>query len=75
MSLVQEDLSDAQLIEHLRANDLDALGALFDRYYAQVYRTAAAITWRRRELLWIGSATRWACIPSAPSRKEKRPGF
>lgn len=35
---------DARLIERLRANDLDALGVLFDRYYAQVYRTAAAIT-------------------------------
>src|SRR3954451_3823962 len=44
MSLVQEEVSDAQFIERLRANDLDALGALFDRYYTQVYRTAAAIT-------------------------------
>ncbi|MBK8031393.1 MAG: RNA polymerase sigma factor [Anaerolineae bacterium] len=39
-----EDVSDAHLIEQLRTNDLDALGALFDRYYTQVYRTAAAIT-------------------------------
>ena len=44
MSELQEELSDAALIEHLRANQLDALGALFDRYYAQVYRTAIAIT-------------------------------
>lgn len=38
------DASDARLINRLCANDLDALGVLFDRYYAQVYRTAAAIT-------------------------------
>lgn len=44
MAAVLLDTSDAQLIERLRANDLDALGVLFDRYYAQVYRTAAAIT-------------------------------
>jgi RNA polymerase sigma-70 factor, ECF subfamily len=44
MSLVNEEVSDALLIERLRGNDLEALGALFDRYYAQVYRTAAAIT-------------------------------
>ncbi len=39
-----EDVSDAVLVERLRDNNLDALGALFDRHYAQVYRTAAAIT-------------------------------
>jgi RNA polymerase sigma-70 factor (ECF subfamily) len=44
MSLFLEEVSDAVLIERLRAKDLDALGALFDRHYAQVYRTAAAIT-------------------------------
>jgi len=38
------ELSDAELIERLRTDDLDALGALFDRYYAQIYRTAMAIT-------------------------------
>ncbi|MBZ0287267.1 MAG: RNA polymerase sigma factor, partial [Anaerolineae bacterium] len=38
------DESDAELIARLRANDLDALGTLFDRYYTQVYRTAIAIT-------------------------------
>lgn len=38
------ELSDAQLVEHLRENDFDALGLLFDRYYPQVYRTAMAIT-------------------------------
>ncbi len=38
------EVSDAWLIERLRENDLDALGVLFDRYYTQVYRTAAAIT-------------------------------
>lgn len=38
------ELSDAQLVEHLRANDFEALGLLFDRYYPQVYRTAMAIT-------------------------------
>lgn len=36
--------SDAQLVERLRTNDFEALGALFDRYYPQVYRTANAIT-------------------------------
>ena len=44
MNQINDDASDPVLIERLRANDLDALGALFDRYYAQVYRTAAAIT-------------------------------
>jgi len=44
MTLTNEDTSDPVLIERLRAADLTALGALFDRYYAQVYRTAAAIT-------------------------------
>lgn len=42
--MVVADASDAELIERLRENDLHALGALFDRYYAQVYRTAVAIT-------------------------------
>jgi RNA polymerase sigma-70 factor, ECF subfamily len=41
---VSEEIGDAALIERLRANDLDALGSLFDRYYPQVYRTALAIT-------------------------------
>lgn len=44
MTTVLEDLSDAALIHRLREDDLDALGALFDRYYAQVCRTAVAIT-------------------------------
>ncbi len=38
------ELSDACLIERVRENDLDALGSLFDRYYAQVYRSAIVIT-------------------------------
>ncbi len=38
------ELSDAYLIERIRENDLDALGHLFDRYYAQVYRSAVVIT-------------------------------
>ncbi len=38
------EASDAWLVERLRENNLDALGVLFDRYYAQVCRTAAAIT-------------------------------
>lgn len=37
-------LPDAALIERLRGNDFAALGTLFDRYYPQIYRTAAAIT-------------------------------
>jgi RNA polymerase sigma-70 factor, ECF subfamily len=41
---VLDEPGDASLIERLRDNDLDALGALFDRYYPQVYRTALAIT-------------------------------
>lgn len=36
--------TDAALIERLRADDFEALGILFDRYYPQIYRTAAAIT-------------------------------
>lgn len=39
-----DDISDALLIERLRTEDLSALGALFDRYYPQVYRTALVIT-------------------------------
>lgn len=39
-----DEISDAMLIERLRTEDLSALGALFDRYYSQVYRTALAIT-------------------------------
>lgn len=38
------ELSDAFLIERVRENDLDSLGKLFDRYYAQVYRSAIVIT-------------------------------
>lgn len=38
------ELNDAQLVERLRANDFEALGLLFDKYYPQVYRTAMAIT-------------------------------
>ncbi len=34
---------DGELIGRLQADDLDALGALFVRYRAQVYRTALAI--------------------------------
>ncbi|MBI5667100.1 MAG: RNA polymerase sigma factor [Chloroflexi bacterium] len=44
MSLTEPEPSDAALVERVRQNDLNALGGLFDRYYAQVYRTAAAIT-------------------------------
>lgn len=42
--MVGDDCGDAALIKRLCDNDLDALGALFDRYYPQVYRTAIAIT-------------------------------
>jgi RNA polymerase sigma-70 factor (ECF subfamily) len=37
-------LTDAALVERLRGSDFDALGILFDRYYPQIYRTAAGIT-------------------------------
>ncbi len=37
-------LSDAELVTRLQGGDLDALGHLFDRYYAQIFRTAVAIT-------------------------------
>lgn len=37
-------LCDGELIVLLCAHNFDALGVLFDRHYAQVYRTAAAIT-------------------------------
>lgn len=36
--------SDEQLIVKLQAGDLDALGALYERYKTTVYRTALAIT-------------------------------
>ena len=38
------DNSDGALIRRLRTDDLTALGVLFERYRAQVYRTAYAIT-------------------------------
>jgi RNA polymerase sigma-70 factor (ECF subfamily) len=41
---IDSELSDASLVERVRQNDLDALGLLFDRYYAQVYRSAVVIT-------------------------------
>lgn len=44
MPNLDSELSDASLIERIRDNDLDALGNLFDRYYAQVYRSAIVIT-------------------------------
>lgn len=36
--------SDVELIERVRARDLDALGLLFDRYYSHVFRSAVVIT-------------------------------
>ncbi len=39
----QPEMTDAALIEQLRAQDLSALGTLFDRYYTQLFRTAVAI--------------------------------
>jgi RNA polymerase sigma-70 factor (ECF subfamily) len=44
MTSPETELSDAELIERVRACDLSALGNLFDRYYGQVYRAAVAIT-------------------------------
>jgi RNA polymerase sigma-70 factor, ECF subfamily len=44
MLVMETEPSDAQLIERVRQNDLEALGVLFDRYYAQVYRSAVVIT-------------------------------
>lgn len=44
MVIVEAEPSDAELVERVRANDLEALGHLFDRYYAQVFRSAVAIT-------------------------------
>jgi RNA polymerase sigma-70 factor (ECF subfamily) len=44
MTQSEMDSTDAELIERIRQNDLDALGSLFDRYYGQVYRTASGIT-------------------------------
>jgi RNA polymerase sigma-70 factor, ECF subfamily len=40
----EPDATDAALIERVRLNDLEALGEIFDRHYAAVYRTAAFIT-------------------------------
>ncbi|MBN8618092.1 MAG: sigma-70 family RNA polymerase sigma factor [Anaerolineae bacterium] len=42
--MINSELTDAQLIERVRENDLNALGILFDRYYNQVYRSAVVIT-------------------------------
>ncbi len=44
MTMIETEPSDAQLIERIRENDLSALGSLFDRYYAQVFRSAVVIT-------------------------------
>ncbi len=44
MIVTESEPSDAELIERVRANDLEALGSLFDRYYTQVFRSAVAIT-------------------------------
>lgn len=44
MELVNAEPTDAALTLRLQSNDLSALGILFDRYYAQIYRTAVAIT-------------------------------
>lgn len=44
MPPTDSEISDSTLIECLRADDLDALGVLFNRYYPQVYRTALGIT-------------------------------
>ncbi len=44
MNMVTDESSDAELIKRLQANDLNALGTLFNRYYTQIYRTAVAIT-------------------------------
>lgn len=38
------DPADSELILRLRQNDLTALGVLFERYRAQIHRTAYAIT-------------------------------
>ncbi len=38
------DPLDSALIERVRLNDLEALGEIFERHYATVYRTAAFIT-------------------------------
>lgn len=44
MQPVECDLDDAALVQRVQEQDLAALGRLFDRYYAQVFRTALAIT-------------------------------
>ncbi len=41
---MSDDAQDRELIERLQADDLDALGDLYDRYRYQIYRTALAIT-------------------------------
>ncbi|MBK8022929.1 MAG: RNA polymerase sigma factor [Chloroflexi bacterium] len=42
--MIQDEATDAELIQRLCEQDVAALGDLFNRYYPQVYRTAAAIT-------------------------------
>lgn len=39
-----DDASDALLVQQLCDGDVEALGALFNRHYALIYRTAAVIT-------------------------------
>ena len=44
MPLESSDLSDSQLIVELQSGDMDALGALYERYKTDVYRIALGIT-------------------------------
>ena len=44
MNAIDSEPSDAEMIERVRTNDLEALGQLFDRYYNRVYLSAVAIT-------------------------------
>lgn len=44
MGSIISDVTDSELVKRLQADDLNALGILFDRFYSQIYRTAVAIT-------------------------------
>jgi len=39
-----ESIADGQLVAHLQAGNVEALGALYERHKSRVYRTALAIT-------------------------------
>jgi RNA polymerase sigma-70 factor (ECF subfamily) len=66
-SLAATASSDAELIERLRDQQVEAPGLLFDRYYVQIYRTALTITHDDATSLMISPRTA-SCADQHASR-------